>query len=144
MAYAIYKLPQPSWVKAADYEPENKKLEWWLTIITSVGVAAMLAPGLFVWAKFVDVPEDADIVEVVGQQWHWSYRYPGEDGKLGTTDANLITLDNPFGMNPEDPSGQDDVLVMHTPSCTCRSTGRSSCCCAPKTCCTTLPCRSFA
>ena len=40
--------------RTADYEPENKKLEWWLTIVTSVGVAAMLAPGLFVWAKFVD------------------------------------------------------------------------------------------
>ena len=47
----------------ADYEPENKKLEWWLTIVTSIGVAAMLAPGLFVWGKFVEVPEDAAIVE---------------------------------------------------------------------------------
>ena len=30
----------------SEYEPENRKLEWWLTIVTSVGVAAMLAPGL--------------------------------------------------------------------------------------------------
>jgi len=37
----------------AQYSPENKKLEWWLTIVTSLGVAAMLTPGLFVWAKFV-------------------------------------------------------------------------------------------
>src|SRR3990172_8622520 len=55
----------------ARYEPENKKLEIWLTGITAVGVAAMLAPGLFVWADFVDVPEDAIEVEVVGQQWRW-------------------------------------------------------------------------
>ena len=39
------------------YEPENKKLETWLTVITTIGVAAMLTPGLLVWAKFVDVPE---------------------------------------------------------------------------------------
>jgi len=32
----------------AHYEPESKKLEWWLTVITSVGVIAMLAPGLWV------------------------------------------------------------------------------------------------
>ncbi|NVJ03567.1 cytochrome B, partial [Myxococcus sp. AM009] len=34
----------------AAYEPHNKRLEWWLIGITSVGVAALLAPGLFVYA----------------------------------------------------------------------------------------------
>ena len=103
----------------ADYEPENKKLEWWLTIVTSVGVAAMLAPGLFVWGKFVIVPKEATVVEAVGQQWHWSFRLPGENGELGYTDASLITPDNPFGVDPEDPKGQDDILIaspeLHVP-----------------------------
>ncbi len=95
----------------AHYEPENKKLEWWLTGLTSIGVIAMLAPGLFVWAEFVTVPEDAWEVEVLGQQWHWSSRYPGEDGKLGMVDSRLISEENPFGMDPDDPDGQDDLLV---------------------------------
>ncbi len=103
----------------ADYEPENKKLEWWLTGITAIGVAAMLAPGLFVWGKFVVVPKDATIVEAVGQQWHWSFRLPGKDGELGYTDASLITPDNAFGLDPEDPNGRDDILVaspeLHLP-----------------------------
>src|SRR5947209_3707472 len=34
---------------AAAFEPERKKLEIWLGALTAVGVAAMLAPGLFVW-----------------------------------------------------------------------------------------------
>ena len=68
-------------------------------------------PGLFVWAKFIDVPKDAAVFEVVGQQWHWSYRFPGQDGVLGTVDARYISDENPFGMNPDDPHGQDDVLV---------------------------------
>jgi len=97
----------------AKYEPENKKLETWLTMLTSVGVAAMLTPGLLVWAKFVNVPEDAHEVEAVGQQWHWTYRFPGDDGKLGEVRAELITMDNPFGMVPEDPNGQDDILVFN-------------------------------
>lgn len=113
MAYAVYRYRHHKEGQRAHYEPENKKLEVWLTIITSVGVAAMLAPGLFVWAKFVDVPEEASVVEAVGQQWHWSYRYPGKDGELGTTDTTLITPENPFGMNPEDPNGSDDVLISH-------------------------------
>ena len=46
----------------------------------------MLAPGLVVWADFVNPPEDADVFEVVGQQWHWGFRFPGEDGELGEVD----------------------------------------------------------
>src|SRR5207245_5660456 len=37
----------------ASYQPENKKLEWWLLVVTAGGVAAMLAPGLLVWARLV-------------------------------------------------------------------------------------------
>jgi len=118
MAYAVYKY-RYSKDRRAKYEPENKKLEIWLTALTSVGVAAMLTPGLFVWADFVNVPEEAHEVEVVGQQWQWSYRYPGADGILGAADARLITPDNPFGMDAADPNGQDDILVssqqMHLP-----------------------------
>jgi len=110
MAYAIYKFRYRKDRRAA-YEPENKKLEWWLTVFTTVGVIAMLAPGLFVWAKYVDVPEDAMLVEAVGQQWSWSYRYPGADGVLGTVDTRNINASNPLGLNPDDPNGQDDILV---------------------------------
>lgn len=95
----------------AHYEPENKKLEFWLTLVTTIGVAAMLAPGLFVWAKFVNVPDDAVEVEVVGQQWHWGYRYPGADGVMGRTEVSLMDVDNPFGMDPDDPNGLDDKLI---------------------------------
>jgi len=110
LAYAVYRYRFKK-NKRAHYEPENKKLEIVLTVITTVGVAAMLAPGLYVWAKFIDVPEDAHVVEAVGQQWQWSFRYPGEDGVLGKVDATLITPSNPFGIDPKDNSGQDDILV---------------------------------
>lgn len=110
MAYCVIRFRYKKGAKAS-YEPENKKLESWLTGLTAVGVAAMLTPGLFVWADFVDVPDDAHVVEAVGQQWHWTFRLPGEDGKLGEVDAERITSENPFGMDPEDPNGQDDVLI---------------------------------
>jgi len=110
MAYCVIKFRHKKGARAT-YEPENKKLETWLTALTAVGVAAMLTPGLFVWAKFVEVPEEAHVVEAVGQQWHWTFRYPGADGRFGEVDAERITGDNPFGMDPDDPNGQDDVLV---------------------------------
>jgi len=112
LAYCVIKYRYKKGARAT-YEPENKKLEYWLTGLTAVGVAAMLTPGLFVWAKFVDVPENAHIVEAVGQQWHWTFRYPGEDGKLGEVDAERISNENPFGIDPEDPNGQDDIIVYN-------------------------------
>lgn len=112
MAYCVIKFRHKKGARAA-YEPENKKLETWLTAITAVGVAAMLTPGLFVWAKFVDVPDEAHVVEAVGQQWHWTFRYPGADGKFGQVDAERISAANPFGMDPDDPNGQDDKLVYN-------------------------------
>ena len=95
----------------AHYEPESKKLEAWLVGITTVGVVAMLTPGLFVWGDFVRVPEDAMRVEAVGKQWHWSFRLPGADGELGASDVRHLSPDNPLGVDPDDPRGQDDIIV---------------------------------
>ena len=45
LVYCVIKFRHTEGRKA-DYDPENKKLETWLTVVTSIGVAAMLAPGL--------------------------------------------------------------------------------------------------
>jgi cytochrome c oxidase subunit 2 len=118
MAYCLFRFRHQKGTLAA-YEPENKKLEWWLTVGTSVGVAGMLAPGLFVWNQFVTVPKEADVVEVIGQQWQWNFRLPGKDGILGTSDTRNVSPENPLGLNANDPSAQDDVLIagqdLHLP-----------------------------
>src|SRR5918999_6525873 len=111
MAYCVYRFRHVQGRRAV-YEPENKKLEWWLTIGTGLGVAAMLAPGLFVWNQFITVPDGASEFEVVGQQWQWSYRLPGKDGRLGTSDIKHVSYENPLGLNRADPNGQDDVVIQ--------------------------------
>ena len=118
MAYCVLRFRHKEGRKAA-YEPENNKLEWGLTIVTGLGVAAMLAPGLFVWNQYITVPDEATDIEVLGQQWQWNFRLPGADGKLGKSDNRLIDFDNPLGINPSDPNGQDDIVVeaddLHLP-----------------------------
>src|SRR5919197_2897566 len=111
IAYAVIRFRHQKGKRAA-YEPVNKKLEWWLIGLTSVGIVVMLVPGLFVWAEFVEVPKDALTFEVVGQQWQWSFRFPGKDGLLGRVDTRLISAENPFGLHSGNPYGQDDVLVQ--------------------------------
>ena len=95
----------------AHYDPESVTLERRLTVWTAVGIAALLAPGLIAWKQFVTVPKDAAVFEAVGQQWQWSFRFPGKDGVLGTVNTRRISPDNPFGLNPDDPYGRDDILV---------------------------------
>lgn len=111
LVYCLVNFRHRKGLKAA-YDPENKKLETWLTVVTSIGVAAMLAPGLVVWGQFVNVPDDAADVEAIGQQWNWSFRFPGEDGALGNVDVRHTSVDNPMGMDPEDPAGRDDILIF--------------------------------
>ena len=110
MSYCVWRFRYKK-DRKAEYKPENAKLEWALTIFTTLGVIVLLAPGLIVWNKFVTVPDDAVDIEVMGQQWMWSYRLTGKDGILGTTDIRNINDDNPFGLNLDDSHGYDDILI---------------------------------
>lgn len=118
LAYTIVRFRHREGMKAA-YEPENKKLERWLIGGTSVSIMALLAPGLVVYSDYIKPPPDALTVEVLGQQWQWRFRLPGADGKLGKTDVRFISAANPFGIDPADPAGSNNVLVnsneLHLP-----------------------------
>ncbi len=118
MAYCVFRFHHVEG-RRAEYEPENKRLEWQLTIATTIGVAAMLAPGLIVWNQYITPPANATEVEVVGQQWQWSFRLPGTDGRLGKADTTLVDSRNPLGVSKSDPNAQDDVVIenddLHLP-----------------------------
>jgi len=111
MAYCVWRY-RYSPERKAEYKPEDKKLEWRLTLITALGVVALLAPGLVVWNKFISVPNDALKIEVVAYQWGWNYRLPGDDGVLGKTSIDLMSDENPYGLDSNDPNSKDDILVM--------------------------------
>ncbi len=96
----------------AAYEPENPRLERWLIGLSAIGIMALLAPGLIVYADYVRPPREAMELEVVGQQWQWAFRFAGSAGQLGTSDPRFVSGANPLGLNPDDPNGQDDVIVV--------------------------------
>ncbi|CAN7667335.1 cytochrome c oxidase subunit II [Variovorax paradoxus] len=110
VAYMLVRFRHREGRRAA-HEPENRKLERWLIGGTTAGIMALLAPGLVVYANYVREPRDALVLEVLGQQWQWRFRFPGEDGKLGATDARFVSATNPFGIDPADRAGQDDLLT---------------------------------
>ena len=111
MVYCTFKFSYKEGRKV-EYKPEDNKLEKILTVATTLGVAALLAPGLIVWNEFINTPKNALNIEVMAWQWGWQYRLPGEDGKLGTAQVVKISDENPFGINLDDPNGKDDVLIQ--------------------------------
>jgi cytochrome c oxidase subunit 2 len=110
VVYTVVKFRHRSGQRAA-YEPENKRLERWLIGVTTVGIVGLLAPGLVVYADYVRPPKDALVLEIVGQQWQWRYRFPGPDGKLGFSDARFVSGTNPLGLDPDDPAAQANIIV---------------------------------
>ena len=111
MVYCMFKFSYKDGRKV-EYKPEDHKLEKILTVATTLGVAALLAPGLIVWNEFINTPKNALNIEVMAWQWGWQYRLPGEDGKLGTTQVTNINDNNPFGINLDDPYGKDDIMIQ--------------------------------
>ena len=114
MAYSVrYHRKQPG--HKAFFFVDNPRLEWGLIAITTLGIVGLLAPGLYYYAKLITPPKDRMVVEVLSQQWLWSYRYPGKDGVFGPANIKLYTPANPYGIDLKAKTSQDDVLALGGP-----------------------------
>lgn len=79
-------------------------------IVLIVGFAVPL------WAKRVNAfPEagESTVVRVIAEQFAWNVHYPGEDGQFGKTDINLVTAENPIGIDRTDESAKDDIVTIN-------------------------------
>ncbi len=99
----------------ADFYPHNNKLEMIWTIIPAIVLAILIFSGLKAWNKFVisDPPEGTEVIEVMGYQFGWSFRYGGNaDGELGSYDFRKISLErnNPMGIDVTDERTFDDFM----------------------------------
>jgi cytochrome c oxidase subunit 2 len=82
-------------------------------IIFGVDVT-LFALGDSQWFKaWGPYPPGTPVVEVMGEQFAWNFRYPGPDGVFGKTDASLISSTNSFGIDKTDPASADDVISIN-------------------------------
>jgi cytochrome c oxidase subunit 2 len=91
------------------YWHESHKVE----MLWTLGTAAVLIPivfsGLVLWNRVQAAPpENALVVEAVGAQFQWDFRYPGPDGEFGEFRPELYSLENPLGVDPQDSASADD------------------------------------
>ncbi|HVW83199.1 MAG TPA: hypothetical protein VHB50_00895 [Bryobacteraceae bacterium] len=89
----------------------------WLEIAWTTATAALFltlaALGSRGWAKIPVAAPGKETIEVYAHQFAWNFRYPGPDGQFGRTSNEFISDSggNPFGIDPRDPDGKDDIVT---------------------------------
>jgi cytochrome c oxidase subunit 2 len=109
---------QESDKRKAYYYPHNNKLEVIWTVIPAITLTVLVGFGIFYWFKITgDAPDDAMEVEVVGSQFKWEYRYPGNDKILGKKYYKNISdsKSNPLGQIWDDTHNHDDIYLQGEP-----------------------------
>ncbi|MBR9999727.1 MAG: cytochrome c oxidase subunit II [Cyclobacteriaceae bacterium] len=93
----------------AFYYPENNRLEIVWTIVPAIVLSLLIFGGLKAWNNLMDdPPEQSEVVEILGYQFAWRTRYPGNDNQLGAYDYRMIDAENVFGMDFRDRASFDD------------------------------------
>lgn len=104
--------------RIAYFYPHNNKLEIAWTVVPTIAFIVMFILGQDAWQKITSqTPDNAVVIEVVGQQFSWQVRYPGPDGTLGNDDYRLIDAVNGVGLDLTDRASYDDFTSpqIHVP-----------------------------
>ncbi len=99
--------------RKAKFIAHDNRLETWWTAIPAVVMTILVVRGLNAWnTVMADVKEGEDYMEIeaTAQQFGWTLRYPGADGKIGTRDYKKTTGANTLGMDFSDPKTWDDFI----------------------------------
>jgi cytochrome c oxidase subunit II len=113
----IYKYRYDSTRKAAFF-PDNHYLELTWTIIPGIVLAVLVFTGLRAWNDITaPASKNAEVIELIGQQFAWTARYPGKDKELGKVNFKMIDDTNEFGLDLTDGKTHDDFksLELHLP-----------------------------
>lgn len=100
--------------RRAKFYPDNHYLELAWTVIPAIVLAILIFTGLRAWNEITaPASEDAEVVEVIGQQFAWTARYPGNnDNTLGKYNYKLIDAVNEFGLDLTDRNSFDDFKSL--------------------------------
>jgi cytochrome c oxidase subunit II len=113
MGIALIRFPAHGTRRAAHWhEHLGAELTW--TLVPAAAFIVLGVLGEFAWAHIYSAPPaNAQQVEVVGRQFEWYIRYPGPGGTLGRWDPKFVTAENPLGLDPSDPAGKDNIVVIN-------------------------------
>lgn len=100
--------------RKAYFYPHNNTIEKVWTIVPAIVLTVLVLFGFFTWRSITNVPEEdqknALHIEVIGEQFTWTVRYPGRDGVIGERNYRLTTPLNNLGIDFNDKNSWDDQL----------------------------------
>lgn len=114
--YALFRFSKARNPKADPVGVRSHVSSYIEFIVAGVEAALLIGVAVPVWAHAVKQfpkPEDATVIQVVGQQFAWNARYAGKDGIMGRQDMKFVAGDNAFGVDPGDANGKDDIQVLN-------------------------------
>ena len=114
LGWMVWKYRDASNRPAATYTHGSSRLEVIWSVITAVIFIGLAVMGQSVWAslRFNAAPAGSYQIEVVAQQFEWSFHYPGKDKIFGRTDPENIdeSVQNIIGLDSSDPNARDDQV----------------------------------
>jgi cytochrome c oxidase subunit II len=94
----------------ATYSHGNNRLEIIWTAIPTAIFIGLWGYSNHLWSDVLHSPPPSNSLEinVAAYQFGFSFQYPGADEKLGKSEARLVSNDNMFGNDPNDPDVKDN------------------------------------
>ena len=114
--YVLFRFHRTRNPKADYLGVRNHASNYIEVVVALVEAVILLFVAVPLWAKTVDQspdPKQSTVVQVVAQQFAWNIRYPGKDGEFGAQEMSFVTSENPFGIDPKDEKGKDDIVDMN-------------------------------
>jgi cytochrome c oxidase subunit 2 len=91
----------------------TKYIEAFVVIIEVFLLFGLSTPVWLAYKNQAPDEKSAQHIKIVAEQFAWNFHYPGKDGKFGATKPELISADNPMGLDPDDAAGKDDIITVN-------------------------------
>ncbi len=102
--------------RGATYKPRIKPVHIYFVVFIAVFELILdigfSNPVLATAKQKLPTEKDRPIhVRVMAEQFAWNFRYAGPDGRFGRVGPQHVDqVMNPFGVDPDDPNGEDDIV----------------------------------
>src|SRR5688572_11243699 len=112
--YAIWRFRRSRNPKA-DYVGVTNHSSSYIEVAVAVAEGILLfALAVPLWSKAASAfpdPKESTVMRIIGRQFNWIARYPGPDGIYGSNRVDLVSGENPMGLDKSDPAAKDDVVT---------------------------------
>jgi cytochrome c oxidase subunit II len=114
--YAIWRFRRSRSPKA-DYVGVTNHASSYIEVAVAIAEGILLfALAVPLWSKAASAfpdPKESTVMRITGRTFFWTARYPGPDGIFGSNRVDLVSTENPMGLDKTDPTAKDDVVVDH-------------------------------